>query len=190
MIVTNVPGGRAATQTAADLARQWARRAVLGIVSPPGGQAATAVTGLAARPTFGDEPAPGPGAADGGPLSGLAAATQLKYAVRRLIAEYARLAREEGRSWRDIGIALGLKDIPDAGVDVADAAYEHLAGTPSSWRPALAWVCRACRNTVIDHGPQAGHPADSENGHADACPRLAAAVAAWHAAHDDGRGQP
>jgi hypothetical protein len=119
------------------------------------------------------------------------AATQLKFAVRRLTAEYARLAREEGRSWREIGVALGLKDMADADVDVADVAYEHLAGAPSSWRPAFAWVCPACRSTVLDHGPQAGHPADCEDGHADGCPRLVATVTAWHlACDDDGDGQP
>lgn len=141
---------------------------------------------------FRDEPALGLGVADAEPLSGLAAATKLKFAVRRLPVEYARLAREEGHSWHDIGVALGLKDMADTGMDVADVAYEHLVGTHSSWRrPAFAWACPACRSTVIDHGPQAGHPADCENGHADGCPRLAAAVTAWHAAWDhDGEGQP
>jgi hypothetical protein len=141
---------------------------------------------------FRDEPALSRGTADAEPLSGLAATAQLKFAVRRLTVEYARLAREAGHSWRDIGFALGLKDMADMGVDAADVAYEHLAGAPSSWRPAFAWVCPVCRGTVLDHGPQAGHPADREDGHADGCPRLAAAVTAWHAAWDDdgGGGRP
>lgn len=185
IVVTKLSNEGADTKTAAELARRWARRAVLGIAGDLGGQ-------IEARPVFRDEPALGLGAADAEPLSGLAAAAQLKFALRRLTAEYARLAREEGRSWREIGVSLGLKQMADMGMDAADVAYEHLAGAPSPWRPAFVWVCPTCRSTVLDHGPHAGHPADCEDGHADDCLRLAAAVTAWHAAwNDDGsRGRP
>jgi hypothetical protein len=46
---------------------------------------------------------------------------------------------------------------------------------------ARQWTHRACRRTIIDLGRQAGHPADCQDGHAEGCPRLAAAVAAWSA---------
>ena len=182
IVGTKLPNEGAATRPAGGLARQWARRAVLEIARDLGGQ-------IAARPVFRDEPALGLGAADAEPLSGLAAAAQLKFALRRLTVEYARLAREKGHSWREIGVALGLKQMADMGMDAADVTYEHLAGAPSPWRPAFVWVCPTCRSTVLDHGPQAGHPADCEDGHADGCLRLAAAVTDWHAAWDeDGNG--
>jgi hypothetical protein len=114
-------------------------------------------------------------------MSGLEAAAKLTSAVRQLIRDYARQAREDGRSWREIGLAIGLGGVPDTG-DVADAAYDHLAGTTAFARSAFAWVCPVCRSTVIDRGPQAGHPADCEEGHTDGCPRLKVAVAAWHTA--------
>jgi hypothetical protein len=71
---------------------------------------------------------------------------------------------------------------------VADAAYHYATGTTAFGRSSFAWVCPACRDTVIDRGPQAGHPADREDGHADGCPRLATAIAAWSASWDDDGG--
>ena len=155
-----------------DLARQWARRAVLGMVREPGGRPL-------ARPVFGGQPEHDLTVHEADAISGLEAATKLTSAVRRLILDYARHAREDGRSWREIGLAIGLGGLADAGGDLADAAYEDLAGTAAFGRSAFAWVCPACRSTVIDRSPQAGHLADCEDGHADGCPRLAAAMAAW-----------
>jgi hypothetical protein len=157
-----------------DLARQWARRAILGIVRESGGR-------TVARPVFRGQPDLDLTVTDADPMSGLEAAAKLTSAVRQLIRDYARQAREDGRSWREIGLAIGLGGVPDTG-DVADAAYDHLAGTTAFARSAFAWVCPVCRSTVIDRGPQAGHPADCEEGHTDGCPRLKVAVAAWHTA--------
>ena len=161
-----------------NLARQWARRAVLGIVRESGGR-------TVARPVFRSQPDLDLTIADAEPMSGLEAAATLTSAVRRLILDYARQGREDGHSWREIGLAIGLGRVPEAGGDVADVAYDDLAGTTAFAQSAFAWVCPACRNTVIDRGPQAGNPADCEEGHASGCPRLAAAVAAWNAAWDD-----
>jgi hypothetical protein len=182
--VTHPVSSEALPDKARDLARQWARRAVLGIVHESGGR-------IVARPVFRSQPDLDLTVADADAISGLEAATKLTSAVRRLILDYARHAREDGRSWREIGLAIGLGNVADAGGDVADAAYDDLAGTPAFAQSAFAWVCPACRNTVIDRGPQAGHPADCEDGHADGCPRLAAAVDAWNAARgDEGGHQP
>ena len=160
------------------LTRQWARRAVLGIVRESGGR-------TVARLVFRGQPGLDLTITDADPMSGLKAAATLTSAARRLTLDYARQAREDGRSWREIGLAIGPGGVPEAAGDVADAAYDDLAGTTAFAQSAFAWVCPACRNMVIDRGPQAGNPADCEEGHASECPRLAAAVAAWNAAWDD-----
>jgi hypothetical protein len=67
----------------------------------------------------------------------------------------------------------------------ADAAYDYAAGTTVFGRASFAWVYSACRSTVTDRGPQAGHPADTEEGHAGDCQRLAAEMAAWNASWED-----
>jgi hypothetical protein len=118
---------------------------------------------------------------DADSVTGLESAAQLTSAVRRLILDYTRQAREDGHSWQEIGMALGLRAVRDSGISVGDAAYDYAAGTSGFGRPFFTWVCSACRGTVIDRGPQAGHPADTEEGHADDCRRLAAEIAAWNA---------
>jgi len=104
--------------------------------------------------------------------------------VRRLVLDYARQARKEGHSWQEIGVALGFTAVADSGASVADAAYDYAAGTIGFGRASFAWVCSACRSTVIDRSPQAGHPANTEEGHADGCGRLAAEIAVWNASWD------
>jgi hypothetical protein len=101
--------------------------------------------------------------------------------MRRLILDYVRQAREDGHPWQEIGMALGFRAGIDSAVSVADAAYDYAADTAGFGRVSFAWVCSACRSTIIDRGPQAGHPADIEEGHADDCRRLAAEIAAWNA---------
>ena len=45
---------------------------------------------------------------------------------------------------------------------------------------SFPWRCPSCDQAISDRGLIAG-PADNELGHADDCPRLAAAVAEWDA---------
>ena len=172
--MTNSVNGEPLPGKTGDPVRRWAWRAVLGIVLESGGR-------IAARPIFRDKPDLDLTVADADSMSGLEAATKLASAVRRLILDYARQAREDGHSWQEVGVALGIKPVDDSGVSVADAAYDYAAGTPGFGRASFAWVCSVCRGTVIDRGPQAGHPADTEEGHADDCRRLAAGIAAWNA---------
>jgi hypothetical protein len=175
--VTNqVYGGAPGTQ-AADLGRQWAARAVLGIARESGGQ-------IVHRPVFRDRPDLNLKLTAAEPMAGLRAATVLKWATRQLLLDYVRYAREDGHPWRDIGVGLGYSDDPGSGISAAEAAYDFAAGTISAWR-SFAWTCQHCRATIIDRGPEAGHPAECEDGHADGCGRLAAEVAAWTATWDE-----
>jgi len=162
---------------AADLARQWAARAVLGIAGESGGQ-------VVHRPVFRDRPDLNLKLTTAEPMAGLRAAAGLKQATRQLLLDYVRYAREDSHPWRDIGLGLGYSDDPDSGISAADAAYDFAAGTMSAWR-SFAWTCQHCRATIIDRGPEAGHPADCEEGHTDDCARLAAEVTAWTAIWDE-----
>jgi hypothetical protein len=174
--------GTTTREKAADLARQWARRAVTVMAEAAGG---TMVT----RTMFRGRPDLDSTVTDVGPIAGLQAATSLKHAARRLALEYIRQAREAGSSWHDIGIALGLGHSAESDMSVAGAAYDHAAGGPDAWSRSFPWVCPACQATVIDHGPEAGNPEDQEHGHAADCLRLAAAVTAWNASWDTEDGQ-
>lgn len=162
---------------ASDLARQWVTRAVLGIVHESGGE-------VVHRSVFRDRPDLNLRITGAEPMAGLRAATALKMATRRLLLDYVRYAREDGYPWREIGVGLGYSDDPDTGTSAAVAAFDFAAGTTSAWR-SFAWTCQHCHATIIDRGPEAGRPADCEDGHADNCTRLAAAVAAWNASWDD-----
>ena len=82
-----------------DTARHWARRAVLGIAHESGGQ-------TAARAVFRDRPDLDLTVMDADPMTGLECAAKLTSAVRRLILDYARQAREDGHSWEEIRVAL------------------------------------------------------------------------------------
>jgi len=154
---------------------------VLGIVRESGGQ-------VDHRPVFRDRPDLNLRVTGTEPMMGLRAATALKMATRRLLLDYIRYAREDGNSWRDIGLGLGYSDDPDTGLSAAQAAYDFAAGTTSAWH-SFSWTCQHCHATIIDRGPEAGHPADCEDGHADGCTRQATAVAAWAASRYDEAGQ-
>jgi hypothetical protein len=175
--VANQVNGAAARQQAADLARQWVIRAVLGIVRESGGQ-------VVHRQVFHDRPDLNLRVTGAEPMAGLRAATALKVATRRLLLDYVRYAREDGHTWRDIGLGLGYSDDRDSGVSAAVAAYDFAAGTMSAWR-SFAWTCQHCHATVIDRGPEAGHPADCEDGHTDNCTHLATKIATWNATWDE-----
>jgi hypothetical protein len=123
------------------------------------------------------------------PIAGLRAAASLKHAARRLALEYVRQAREANDSWHDIGVALGFGRLTESGLSAAGAAYEYASAGPNAWSRSFLWACPACQGTVIDFGPEAGNPEDQEQGHADDCPRLAAAVTAWNASWDTEDGQ-
>ena len=137
------------------------------------------------RRMFSDRPEPT--VRDVEPLAGAQAARDLEHASRRTARDYVRQARETGHEWDQIGDALGLqagRDADQQGASPADAAYTYAAGRPDTeapWRArSFAWKCRSCDELILDHGPIQG-PADDELGHADDCPRHAAAIAAWNA---------
>jgi hypothetical protein len=175
--VTDQESSRTIRDQIADLTRQWATRAVLGIVRESGSQ-------LVDRPAFRDRPDLDLKITGANPIAGLQAAVGLKHAARKLSLDYVRYAREDGNTWQDIGVVLGFSDDPEAGLSAAEAAYGYAAGTSPAWR-SFVWVCLHCRATIIDRGPDVGQPADCEEGHTDDCPRLAAAIAAYTALWDD-----
>ena len=133
------------------------------------------------RPVFRDRPDLDMAVTDAEPMAALRATTAIGHALRPITCEHARRAREDGHSWQDIGAALGLERMSKNGLPAAEAAYDQVAGEPGFRTRSFAWICPACRGTVIDRGPEAGRPEDCEEGHASGCPRLAAAVAAWDA---------
>lgn len=112
--------------------------------------------------------------------AGVAAARMVAAHAHELINHYARNARSEGHSWRDLADPLGV-DTDDAYVDPAVAAFEMIAGKPSMRFDPLwtSWRCVTCGELVTDHGPYNGHPTDCETGHDQACARHQAEVAAY-----------
>ena len=123
------------------------------------------------------------------PLAGIRAATALRHAASRAIADCARYAREDGKTWGQIGEAMGCEPDPPAGVSAAETAFWAVAADLGRG-PSFAWTCPACGQTVIDEGP-ADHPEDAETGHGAGCERFAATVRAWNDQwkdEGDGRG--
>jgi hypothetical protein len=125
------------------------------------------------------------------PLAGLAASRQLELAARSHANDYIRAAREAGRSWHDIGAALGLApggDAQQAGENMAEAAFTYTAGHPDTetarrYGRFIVWRCGSCDQAIADQGLSNG-PADDEHGHAGKCARHAATIAAWNAERD------
>ena len=134
------------------------------------------------RPVFRSSPELDMTIADAESLAGVRAATRLGNAAHRLTTDYVRQAREDGHSWHEVGMALGLGDEAEHGGSLASAAYDYAADHLTVGRRSIVWTCLACNRTVIDNGPEAGHPADAEVGHADGCSRLTAAIEAWETA--------
>lgn len=167
-----------------EAARMAAKRAAVDLARRSGAE-------LTARPAF-------PGAQfnipDLEPLIGLHASRRVELAARHAARDYVRQAREEGRSWHEIGQSLGLQPgtEPDSvGHTVADSAYTYVAGNPDSdyaWHygRSFAWHCRTCDQTISDRGPYFGL-ADDEPGHAEGCQRLQATLAAREAEWEAGQ---
>jgi hypothetical protein len=159
---------RAARETARREASRLARDADAAIVT---------------RPMFrGDKE---PAVRDVEPVAGARAARDLELAALGTARDYIRQAREAGHGWEQIGRALGLD--PGVGPDrgeatAADAAFTYATGRPGTeapWEPRyFGWTCRSCDQPIADRGLIQGS-ADDEPGHAQNCPRLAAAIAEW-----------
>jgi hypothetical protein len=177
------PGIRQERAKVAEAARQWTRRAVLDIVRQSGGRTVT-------RPMFSQRADLHTTTTDAEPMAGISAVRQVEHAAPGLTREYVRQAREDGHTWQEIGTALGLSASADhRGVPLAEAAYDDITGDLDGeyarrYGRTFAWTCPACRAVVRDRGPCDG-PADDEQGHADGCPRLSAAIAAWEAQWDE-----
>lgn len=172
--MTNGANSDTFQRKAVELARRQVRQAVLEIIRATSGQMTT-------RPMFGNRPELDLTITDADPMVALRAATAFKFATRRLTMDYARQGRENGHDWQEIGTALGFDRLAESGISVADAAYDYATGNTALSGRSFAWVCPECRGTVIDRGPEAGSPADCEEGHASGCRRLATAIAAWDA---------
>lgn len=112
-------------------------------------------------------------------LAGLGAARLVQRVAEVVIADYAVEARTAGRTWVEIGAALGItgEDWPGA---VAERAFDQVAHGGDGWsRSSVRWRCPSCGEQITDTGPFTSHPADIESGHADGCLRYAADVAGW-----------
>jgi hypothetical protein len=111
------------------------------------------------------------------PLAGVRAATALRDAAVLAIADLARYAREDGKSWAEIGAA--MEPVHDEYSAFGSVASQLGRGY------SFAWTCPACGQVVLDYGPEAGVPADQEQGHGGGCTRFAALVAAHEARMED-----
>ena len=149
--------------------RQEARSAIARLVKDAGGQMVT-------RPLIRSEPQ-GRTTQQPEPLPGFIAAVALEREARRQGRDAVRYAREDGKSWAQIGEAMGAD---------AAAAFAYATGPADLAGPFTWWRCPDCGETISDRGPEIGNPADTEEGHGPGCARLAAAVAAWEAQWADG----
>jgi hypothetical protein len=119
------------------------------------------------------------------PLAALRALTSLRGEAVRAEREAARRAREDGLPWSRVGEAMGFADRPRPGLtSVAERAFLAVASDLGSG-PSFAWTCPSCGGVIVDYGPETGHPADAEHGHAEGCKRLAETVRAWDASWED-----
>lgn len=166
--------------TAEDRARQEAATAILAAILR---MANVSGTQIQHRPAW-------PGAAStiryAEPAAGIKFARMLEAAARHFERGYVQHAREMGLTWEQIGHALELKG--DHGHRRGVAAFEYVVDAENVRpfaEPSFHWACHACGQSITDHGPYEGHPADNESGHADGCSRLAAAVAEYKAERGD-----
>lgn len=114
-------------------------------------------------------------------LAGIAAARRIANVADSLMRDYAKRARGEGLSWREIAGALPIN--PDATDHRSGAAFLWVAPSPSMPFDDIttSWECASCGQRVTDRGPFNGHPADDEDGHAEGCARHAEDIRAWRA---------
>jgi hypothetical protein len=110
------------------------------------------------------------------PLAALRALVSLRAAVTQAERDAARRAREDRKSWGDIGEALGFDGR-------AGAAFLYVA-SDFGRGPVFSWTCPSCQVLVADAGPELG-PYDAEDGHGEGCERFAATLAAWDARWED-----
>jgi sugar phosphate isomerase/epimerase len=158
--------------------RDHARRAVAGLARDRGAELTTREAHRGSGATVRDLE----------PLTGARAARDIELGARHAARAYIRQAREAGRTWDQIGHALGLApgaDADQAGLTVAEAAYTYAAGSPHTdtairYGRSFVWRCLSCDRPISDRGLIAG-PADDELGHTGGCPRQAAAIAEWDA---------
>jgi hypothetical protein len=137
------------------------------------------------RPVIRSEPS-GPQKYEPEPLAAITAARHLEHAARAAVRDHARTAREDGCTWTLIAEAMGYADRPSlAGTSTADRAFLALA-SDLGHGPAFTWTCPSCLGVIVDYGPEAGHPADQERGHADSCGRFTETVRAYEASWGDG----
>ena len=122
------------------------------------------------------------------PGAGIRIALALERAARAGMRVYIARAREAGMSWHEVGGALGVAELAQArGSSVAEAAWEYAAGRPAYLSGQLGvfrWTCPDWGVVVSDRGPGERSPVEDEQGHAEGCHRLAAAVAEWLAQGD------
>lgn len=161
-----------------DDARREITAAARRLVTTAGGR-------LVRRPVLRDDPVFGT-REEPEPLAGMTAAVALKHAAVQAISDFAKAAREDGISWEELGVALGCEADPATGTTVGEAGFRAVAAGRGPWdHKVFYWRCWACGQHITDYGPEAGHPTDTEEGHAGGCKRLAAEVAAWTARWGD-----
>lgn len=138
------------------------------------------------RPIFRDRPGGGSNREEPEPLHAIRAAAALEYEAGQALASAVRYAREDGQAWGEIGAALYPGD-PLAGQPaVAAKTFVRFAWQSDKWQVlSFGWTCPACLQTISDHGPDSsGYPSETEEGHTDGCPRLAAAITEYERGRD------
>jgi hypothetical protein len=120
------------------------------------------------------------------PLPFIRAAVLYRNVADGRAREEAAKARGDGATWVEIAAAAGIGDDPERDRGAAELAYEWVSPRPSMRfdEVNVYWTCGTCDQRVKDRGPTAGHPVDQEEGHAEGCARLAAAVATWEQANN------
>lgn len=159
----------------AAVALREARWAVEVMVSQAGGRTITTLTSRTSDPLGAD-------IGEQEPVAGLEAADALERAARGLKAELIVTARQAGRTWQEIGQALGFNDGALAiSTSVAQAAYNYAViwqSPDGCGTEPVEWKCLACEQRITDHGPVDGSLA-REAGHAIRCHHWAGEMEAW-----------
>ncbi|GAA1858722.1 hypothetical protein GCM10009836_43700 [Pseudonocardia ailaonensis] len=116
------------------------------------------------------------------PVAGIRAAVLARSIAAAEIRCYAEQARAGGRSWDEIGEAIGLEE---AGAERGELAFGLVVeNRPLPFHPPFElisawWRCGSCGERVRDRGPFEANPANTESGHASSCRRHAAEIAAY-----------